>query len=54
MNLCIFNNFEISLRYHVQGLTSVLLKLVILKLNKQTLVAFNVKKLFLMEFIRFI
>ena len=33
--LCIFNNFELMTFYHVQGQTHVLLKLVILMLNKQ-------------------
>ena len=41
MKLCIFNNFELMKFYHVQGQTYVLLKLVILMLNKQTLVYFN-------------
>ena len=36
MKLCIFNNFELMTFYHVQGQTHVLLKLVILRLNKQT------------------
>ena len=39
--LCIFNNFELMTFYHVQGQTYVLLKLVILMLNKQTWVYFN-------------
>ena len=41
MKLCIFNNFELMTFYHVQGQTHVLLKLVILRLNKQTGVYFN-------------
>ena len=41
MKLCIFNNFELMTFYHVQGQTHVLLKLVILRLNKQMLVYFN-------------
>ena len=41
MKLCIFNNFELMTFYHVQGQTHVLLKLVILMLNKQTGVYFN-------------
>ena len=36
-----FNNIELMTFYHVQGQTHVLLKLVILKLNKQTWVYFN-------------
>ena len=41
MKLCIFNNFELMTFYHVQGQTHVLLKLVILRLNKQMWVYFN-------------
>ena len=41
MKLCIFNNFELMTFYHVQGQTHVLLKLVILRLNKQTGVHLN-------------
>ena len=41
MKLCICNNFELMTFYHVQGQTHVLLKLVILRLNKQTWVYFN-------------
>ena len=41
MKLCIFNNFELLTFYHVQGQTHVLLKLVILRLNKQTKVYLN-------------
>ena len=41
MKLCIFNNFELMTFYHVKGQTHVLLKLVILMLNKQTWVHFN-------------
>ena len=41
MKLCIFNNFELMTLYHVQGQTHVLLKLVILMLNKQMWVYFN-------------
>ena len=41
MKLCIFNNFELMTFYQVQGQTHVLLKLVILRLNKQTWVYFN-------------
>ena len=41
MKLCIFNNFELMTFYHVQGQTHVLLKLVILRLNKQTGVYLN-------------
>ena len=41
MKLCIFNNFELTTFYHVQGQTHVLLKLVILRLNKQTEVYLN-------------
>ena len=41
MKLCIFINFELMTFYHVQGQTHVLLKLVILRLNKQTGVYFN-------------
>ena len=37
MKLCIFNNFELMTFYHVH----VLLKLVILRLNKQTGVYLN-------------
>ena len=36
MKLCIFNNFELMTFYVVQGQTHELLKLVILRLNKQT------------------
>ena len=36
MKLCIFSNFELMTFYHVQGQTDVLLKLVILRLDKQT------------------
>ena len=41
MKLCIFNSFELMTFYHVQGQTHALLKLVILRLNKQTWVYFN-------------
>ena len=41
MKLCIFNNFELMTFYHVQGQTHVLLKLVILRLNKQMVVYLN-------------
>ena len=41
MKLCIFHNFELMAFYHVQGQTHVLLKLVILRLNKQTPVYLN-------------
>ena len=41
MKLCIFNNFELMTFYHVRGQTHVLLKLVILRLNKQTGVYLN-------------
>ena len=41
IKLCIFNNFELMTFYHVQGQTHVLLKLVILRLNKQTGVYLN-------------
>ena len=41
MKLCIFNNFELMTFYHVQSQTHVLLKLVILRLNKQTGVYLN-------------
>ena len=41
MKLCIFNNFELMTFYHVQGQTHVLLKLVILRLNKQMGVYLN-------------
>ena len=36
-----FNNFELMTFYHVQGQTHVLLKLVILRLNKQMGVYLN-------------
>ena len=54
MNLCIFNNFELMTFYHVQGQTHVLLKLVILMLNKQTGVYFNAIYSLVMQFIKFI
>ena len=41
MKLCTFDNFELMTFYHIQGQTHVLLKLVILRLNKQTWVYFN-------------
>ena len=41
MKLCIFNNFELMIFYHGQGQTHVLLKLVILRLNKQMGVYLN-------------
>ena len=41
MKLCISNNFELMTFYHVQGQTHVLLKLVILRLNKQMGVYLN-------------
>ena len=41
MKLCIFNKFKLMIFYHVQGQTHVLLKLVILRLNKQTGVYLN-------------
>ena len=41
MKLSIFNNFELMTFYHVQGQTHVLLKLVILRLNKQTVSVFQ-------------
>ena len=54
MKLCIFNNFELMTFYHVQGQTHVLLKLVILMLNKQTGVYFNAIYSLVMQFIKFI
>ena len=53
MKLCIFNNFELMTFYHVQGQTHVLLKLVILRLNKQTGVYLNVIYSLVMQFIKF-
>ena len=41
MKLCIFNNFELMIFYLGQGQTHVLLKLVILRLNKQMGVYLN-------------
>ena len=52
--LCIFNNFELMTFYHVQGQTHVLLKLVILMLNKQTWVYFNAICSLVIGFIKFI
>ena len=51
MKLCIFNNFELMTFYHVQGQTHVLLKLVILRLNKQTGVYLNAILSFINELI---
>ena len=53
MKLCICNNFELMTFYHVQG-HHVLLKLVILMLNKQTGVYFNAIYSLVMQFIKFI
>ena len=54
MKLCIFNNFELMTFYHVHGQTHVLLKLVILRLNKQTWVYFNAIYSLVRQLIKFI